>query len=169
MEDNLILVDPLDRPVGTATKTQAHRDGLLHRAFSVFIVHDGKMLLQRRNPAKYHSGGLWANACCSHPRSGERLADAVQRRMAEEIGFACPVEEIGHFVYRSRYAEHLYEYEYDHVFLGDYQGEVAFNPDEISEIRWIALDELAADLIANPQRYSSWFFPAASLVLEHLM
>ena len=168
MEDLLILVDPLDRQIGTTTKAHAHRDGLLHRAFSVFIVHDGKMLIQRRNAGKYHSGGLWANACCSHPRDGEALTDAVQRRMAEEIGFCCPVEEIGHFVYRSQYHEHLYEYEYDHVFLGSYDGEVSFNPEEISEVKWIGLEELAKDLVENPQRYSSWFFTAAPMVLEHL-
>ena len=168
MEDLLILVDPLDRQIGTAGKAEAHRDGLLHRAFSVFIVRDGKLLIQRRNIDKYHSGGLWANACCSHPRDGEALCDAVQRRMREELGFCCPVEEIGHFVYRSRYAEHLYEYEYDHVFLGSWDGEVLPNPEEVSEIRWISPEELARDLRENAQNYGTWFVTAAPMVLEHL-
>ena len=168
MEDLLILVDPMDRPIGTAGKAKAHHDGLLHRAFSVFLVRDGKMLIQRRNMDKYHSGGLWANACCSHPRSGETLADAVRRRMQEEIGVSCPVEEIGHFVYRSQYAEHLFEYEYDHVFLGTYRGEFTLNPEEVSEAKWIGLEDLCADLAANPQNYGSWFLTAAPMVLEYL-
>ena len=168
MEDILILVDPAVRPVGTASKSEAHRRGLLHRAFSVFLIRGDEMLIQQRQFGKYHSGGLWANACCSHPRDGEVLADAVQRRMMEEIGLRCPVQEIGHFVYRSRYGEHLYEYEYDHVFLGDYQGEVPFNPEEISEVRCSGLEELAADLAANGQNYGSWFLTAAPMVLEYL-
>ena len=168
MEDMLILVDPTDRPVGTATKTQAHHDGLLHRAFSVFLMHDGKMLIQQRQKDKYHSGGLWANACCSHPRSGETLAQALPRRMEEELGMHCPVTEIGHFVYRSQYGPHLFEYEYDHVFVGEYDGPLKPNPEEIDQIAWIGLDELREDLIRRPERYSTWFFTAASMVLESL-
>ncbi len=168
MEDVLILVDAMDRPIGTAGKADAHRDGLLHRAFSVFIVHDGKMLLQQRQKDKYHSGGLWANACCSHPRAGEDLPDAVARRMQQELGVSCPVTEIGHFVYRSQYAAHLFEYEYDHVFIGDFDGDFCPNPEEIAQLKWVDTEELALDLAQHPECYGSWFVTAAPMVLEYL-
>lgn len=168
MEDVLILVDAMDRPIGTAGKSDAHRDGLLHRAFSVFIVHDGKILLQQRQKNKYHSGGLWANACCSHPRAGENLPEAVARRMQQELGFSCPVTEIGHFVYRSQYAPQLFEYEYDHVFVGDYAGEISPNPEEIAQLKWVTPEELTRDLMEHPECYGSWFLTAAPMVLEYL-
>ena len=97
--DELILVDLSDHEIGTMDKAEAHRIGRLHRAFSVFIVHGGKMLLQRRNSKKYHSGGLWANACCSHPRKGESLEAAAARRLSEELGISCAVTELFSFVY----------------------------------------------------------------------
>ena len=168
MEDILILVDPLDNPVGTCGKAEAHRRGLLHRAFSVFLIRDGKMLIQQRQFDKYHSGGLWANAVCSHPRAGETLTDAVPRRMNDEIGCTCPVTEIGHFVYRSQYAADLFEYEYDHVFVGEFEGELRPNPEEIAQVRWIGFDELRRELTEQPEKFSTWFFTAASMVLEQL-
>ncbi|MEE1086811.1 MAG: isopentenyl-diphosphate Delta-isomerase [Schaedlerella sp.] len=168
MNDLLILVDTSDNEIGSATKEEAHRIGQLHRAFSVFIINDGKMLIQKRNINKYHSGGLWANACCSHPRFGETLDEAVPRRMIEEIGFACKVEEVGHFVYRTQYHESLYEFEFDHVFLGNYAGEVEFNEEEIEEVKWITFHDLKKDLVKHPEKYSSWFMIAAPMVLERI-
>lgn len=117
-EDQLILVDLDDVPIGSAGKAEVHRRGLLHRAFSVFLTDGERMLLQRRSRGKYHSGGLWANACCSHPRAGESLEQAVPRRLKEELGISCPVEELFSFHYFSQYGPQLFEYELDHVFLG---------------------------------------------------
>lgn len=168
MEDLLILVDTYDRQIGTMGKMEAHRKGRLHRAFSIFIIQDGKMLIQKRRQDKYHSGGLWANACCSHPRNGEELEQAVHRRLQEEVGFDCPLQELFHFTYRSKYAEELFEYEIDHVFIGSYDGEVALNPEEVEEIRWISFDALARELLEQPDQYSTWFQIAAPKVLEHL-
>lgn len=173
MSELLILVDTSDKEIGSATKEEAHRNGMLHRAFSVFVVKDGKMLIQKRNINKYHSGGLWANSCCSHPRVGEALEDAVQRRMKEEIGFSCEVQEVAHFVYRTKYSESLFEYEFDHVFVGNYKDggqdePVQFNKDEIEEVKWISLHELKKDLVENPDKYSSWFLIAAPMVLERI-
>lgn len=168
MEDMLILVDPLDNPVGTCGKAEAHRIGALHRAFSVFLIRDGKMLIQQRQFDKYHSGGLWANAVCSHPRAGETLQEAVPRRMMQELGCSCPVTEIGHFVYRSRYAADLFEYEYDHVFVGEYAGEIHPNPDEIADTRWVSFAELRRELTEEPEKFSTWFFTAAPMALEYL-
>ena len=135
MNDQLILTDLFDNEIGHMSKEEAHRSGRLHRAFSVFIINDGKMLIQKRNKNKYHSGGLWANACCSHPRYGEALTDSVRRRLKEELGISCEFRELFDFVYFTEYGEELFEYEYDHVFLSEYQGGFDFDREEIEELR----------------------------------
>lgn len=168
MEDELILVDIFDQPVGSAGKAQAHRKGLLHRAFSVFLLNGDQMLIQQRALHKYHSGGLWSNACCSHPRVGESLPEAVERRLQEELGLQTPCCEVGAFVYRHEFSQELFEYEYDHIFVGEYSGEVKLNPEEAMAMRWVGLDELADDLRKNPQKYSVWFLTAAPMVLAAL-
>lgn len=168
MSEMLILTDLFDNETGFASKEDAHRLGLLHRAFSVFIINNGKMLIQRRNVNKYHSGGLWANACCSHPRAGESLDIAVQRRMKEELGISCELKELFDFVYFSKYGEELFEYEYDHVFLGEYGGDFSFDPDEIEELMWVGFDELEEMMLKEPQSFSSWFMIAAPKVLKEI-
>ena len=110
------------------------------------------MLIQRRAFDKYHSGGLWANACCSHPRAGEELHTAVKRRLLEELGICTDTEEIFDFVYFQQY-EGLSEYEYDHVFVGDYDGPLKVNTDEIHEVRWVTMEELMKDLLDSPEKY----------------
>ena len=168
--DKLIWVDIFDNEIGSGDKLETHVKNQLHRAFSVFIVHDGKMLIQRRALGKYHSAGLWANACCSHPRFGESLTDAVQKRLEEELGIAkgsCKAEELFSFVYFSQY-DGLSEYELDHVFLTDYHGEIQADPDEIMELRWVELDTLKNEIESKPQIFSTWFLIAAPRVLAHL-
>ena len=168
MEDLIALVDINDRITGYETKGEVHRRGLLHRAFSVFIVRDGRMLIQRRNPDKYHSGGLWSNTCCSHQRKGEELQESVHRRMIEEMGIDCELEELFSFVYRTQFRQDLIEYEYDHVFAGTYEGEVRVNPEEASEIRWIPIEELSEVLVKTPEKFSSWFIISAPEVMKKL-
>lgn len=168
MEDLIALVDINDRITGYETKGEVHRRGLLHRAFSVFIVRNGKMLIQRRNPDKYHSGGLWSNTCCSHQRKGEELQESVHRRMIEEMGIDCELTELFSFVYRTQFRTDLTEYEYDHVFAGSYEGEVSVNPEEASEIRWIPLEELEEALEKTPEKFSSWFIISAPEVMKKL-
>lgn len=163
MADHIILVDLLDREIGYEEKMKAHVRPLLHRAFSIFLYHDGKFLLQRRAFSKYHSGGLWANTCCSHPRRGETLAQAVDRRLREETGVSCPVREVGSFIYCYKFNEKLYEYEYDHVFVGDYQGEVAPNREEIEEMAWVSAEDLTAGLTERPLDYAPWLPQAAAI------
>ena len=131
MEDQLIRVDIYDKEVGYGTKEEVHRKGLLHRAFSVFLVDDDRMLIQKRHREKYHSGGLWANSCCSHPRKDESLEEAVERRLEEELGVQAPCRELCHFVYYMKFSEDMHEYELDHVFVGSYDGEVQFDDTEI--------------------------------------
>lgn len=168
--DKLIWVDLFDNEIGSGDKLETHVKNQLHRAFSVFIVYDGKMLIQKRAIDKYHSGGLWANACCSHPRWGETLTDAVQKRLEEELGIPqgnCIPEELFFFNYFSQY-EGLSEYEIDHVFLTDYHGEIQADPDEIMELRWISLEELKREMEEQPQTFSTWFLIAAPRVIEYI-
>ena len=168
--DKLIWVDLFDNEIGCGEKLETHVKNQLHRAFSLFIVHDGKMLIQKRALDKYHSGGLWANACCSHPRWGETLSDAVQKRMEEELGIpqgTCKPQELFSFNYFSQY-QGLSEYEIDHVFLTDYQGEIKADQDEIMELRWISLEDLQVELQEKPQSFSTWFLIAAPRVIEYI-
>lgn len=167
-EEKITLVDLDDRITGYGTKEDVHRKGVLHRAFSVFICHEGKMLVQKRAAHKYHSAGLWSNACCSHVRKGEETGEAVHRRMMEELGFDCCLEERFSFVYRTEFSNGLTEYEYDHVFTGDYGGEVFCNPEEASEIMWISFPDLKREMAEHPERFSSWFIIAAPAVMRIL-
>lgn len=168
--DKLIWVDLFDNEIGSGDKLETHKNNQLHRAFSVFMVHGGKMLLQRRTREKYHSGGLWANACCSHPRWGESLADAVQKRMEEELGIpqgSCQPEELFAFNYFTKY-HGLSEYEIDHVFLVDYDGFLEPDEDEIAELRWVYLEDLKLEMEIAPQEFATWFLIAAPRVMEYL-
>ncbi|MDO4798429.1 MAG: isopentenyl-diphosphate Delta-isomerase [Coriobacteriales bacterium] len=172
-DNELILVDGLDRQVGTATKWQAHTDGLLHRAFSVVLVREGErgleLLLSQRALGKYHSGGLWANSCCSHPRAGERTIDAAYRRVREELGCeATGLREVASFAYRAEFANGLSEHEYDHVLVGDFAGTLAPDPQEVSDTRWVGVDELALALAREPRQFCVWAPMVLSLALQHL-
>jgi isopentenyl-diphosphate delta-isomerase len=167
MENDIILVDIFDNEISTGEKLSVHQEKKLHRAFSVFIIDDGKMLLQKRAYNKYHSGGLWANACCSHPRVGETFEVAVERRLQEELNINCRFKELFSFVYFQEYQE-LCEYEYDHVFLADYKGEVIYNEAEIAEIKWITFENLKAELQTHQENYAAWFIIAAPKVLKQL-
>ena len=164
--ENIILVDTADRPVGICEKLEAHAKPMLHRAFSIFLYSDGQMLLQGRNRNKYHSGGLWANACCSHPRAGETLEEAASRRLREELGIQAPLTELFSFLYFAQFSKHLFEYEYDHVFLGKYSGTPDFNPDEAEEMRWVQFSQLRRELVEHPEAFSVWFLSAAPRVLD---
>jgi isopentenyl-diphosphate delta-isomerase len=169
--EELILVDENDRLVGFEAKLRAHQNGgKLHRAFSVFVFDGaGRMLLQRRAQGKYHFGGLWTNACCSHPRKGEKLEDAVHRRLREEFGFDTELEEVFSFVYRSSDPKSgLTEHEFDHVFCGRYDGEPRPNPNEIDDWKWVSFAELMADLQSNPSHYTPWLRVAIQRVIEAL-
>lgn len=166
--EHVILVDPADRPIGRMEKMQAHREGRLHRAFSVFLFNDqNQVLLQRRALDKYHSGGLWSNTCCSHPRPGEATRDAAERRLKEEMGITCPLRPLFSFVYHVILDQGLTEHEYDHVFVGRYSGTPEINPAEVVDWAYRDITEVAEDLRQNPGQYSEWFRIALPALLEH--
>lgn len=155
--EQLILVDAHDREVGVGEKLQVHREGALHRAFSVFVFDAaGCLLLQRRAAEKYHSGGLWSNTACGHPRPGEATRAAARRRLREEMGIDCELRAAFGFIYRAELDGALVEHEYDHVFVGRYEGDPAPDPAEVEGWRWVTMGELRRALRAEPQRYSPW-------------
>ena len=168
MEDRLILVDYKDNIVGEGYKQEVHEKGLLHRAFSVFIINGNKMLIQKRAKDKYHSAELWANTCCSHPRVNEDTYDAARRRLKEECGIECEIKEAGSFIYRSVYENGMTEYELDHVFTGCYDGDYHPDLNEIEELKYVDIDYLLKDIKDNPDRYTSWFKTALYMVIKAL-
>ena len=168
MEDRLILVDYKDNVVGEGYKQEVHENGLLHRAFSVFIINGDRMLIQKRAKHQYHSAGLWANTCCSHPRVNEDTHDAAIRRLKEECGIECEIKEIGSFIYRSVYENGMIEYELDHVFVGFYDGDYKPDLNEIEELKYVDIDYLLADIKDTPDKYNTWFKTALYMVVKAL-
>jgi isopentenyl-diphosphate delta-isomerase len=157
MEETLILVDPSDNQIGTGEKTAVHRQGQLHRCFSIFVLNSqGEVLLQKRAASKYHSGGLWTNTCCGHPREGEGTADAAHRRLREEMGFDCKLNEALSFIYQAALDNGLVEHELDHVFIGRYDGAVYPNPEEADAFKWVAIADLVRHMKRNPEHYTVW-------------
>ncbi len=154
----VILVNEFDDAIGIMDKMQAHEKGLLHRAFSVFIFNDaGEMLLQQRATNKYHSAGLWTNACCSHPQPGEAIEDAANRRLMEEMGFTTALQKAFQFTYKTEFENGLTEYEVDHVFTGMYQGQINSNPQEVNSFAYHSMDHIRQSIQNEPQLYTSWF------------
>ena len=158
MPEYIITVDEQDREIGSIEKLEAHRLGVLHRAFSILVFNKkGELLLQRRAKHKYHTPGLWSNTCCSHQRVGETLEKAVSRRLQDELGFTCECKEVHQFKYRVKFDNGLIEHEIDHVFVGEYDGEVIPNNEEVDEIRWVNLDALREEMKEQPEEFTYWF------------
>jgi isopentenyl-diphosphate delta-isomerase len=150
MEERVILVDENDVERGTAEKLRAHAEGALHRAFSVIVFNRrGELLLQCRAGGKYHSAGLWTNTCCGHPRPGEDTLVAARRRLGEEMGIDCDLQPLFGLRYRADFANGLAENEYDHVFVGRYDGEPRPDPGEVQAWRWAPLDSLRGELLVR--------------------
>lgn len=167
MIEKVILVDEQDNEIGSMEKIEAHEKALLHRAFSIFIFNDeGQMMLQQRALTKYHSPGLWTNTCCSHPRPGELLYDATRRRIVEEMGFLCDMEEMFSFIYKAPFDHGLTEHELDHVFFGRYNGEPEVNHDEVAAWKWMELNALLVDMEKDPEGYTVWFRIAMGAIQE---
>ncbi|EKE16552.1 MAG: Isopentenyl-diphosphate delta-isomerase, type 1 [uncultured bacterium] len=159
MEEDINLVDNNGNRVGFIGKMDAHFQGKLHEAFSIFVFNkNNELLLQKRADEKYHSGGLWSNTCCGHPRANENLNSAVHRRLNEEMGFDCELKEVFSFIYNAKLPNALIEYEFDHVFIGHFEKTgITPNPEEASDYKWIKLEDLKKDLETAPQEYTEWF------------
>jgi isopentenyl-diphosphate delta-isomerase len=163
----VILVDEQDIATGTMEKIEAHKKGILHRAFSVFIFNSkGEMLLQQRALNKYHSAGLWTNSCCSHPQPDEEILIAAQRRLQEEMGFTANLEKIFDFIYRADFNNGLTEYEFDHVFAGEYEGAISFNQHEVMDYCYKSMEEVQHLLQQQPQKFTQWFLLAFPKIEE---
>ncbi len=169
MPQEIILVDEHDQVVGVMEKMEAHEKALLHRAFSVFIFNSQQeMLLQQRATDKYHSGGLWTNACCSHPRPGEDTKQAASRRLLEELGFTVELEKIFHFTYNHPFDNGLTEFEFDHVFVGYYDGKIFPDKQEVRDYCFMSFEKIESSLKSYPQKFTPWFHIALPLVKNWL-
>ena len=163
--EQVILVDETDQQLGLMEKLKAHKLGLLHRAISVVIFnHKGEMLIHRRSDEKYHSGGLWSNACCSHPRPNETPLDAAYRRLVEEMGLSCSLTPLFSFIYQAKFENGLIEHELDHVFIGRTSDIPQAAPSEVSEWSFTSLPDLKNDIQQNPEKFTYWF----KLIIEKL-
>lgn len=157
-EEQVILVDENDKPIGTMGKLEVHQRGLLHRAFSVFIFNDkGELLLQKRAYTKYHSPGLWTNTCCSHPSPGEETLSAANRRLKEEMGMDTILIHKTSFIYRTEFDNGLTEHEFDHVYVGNYNENPVLNEDEAEDHQWMSLENIKKAIQKKPDDFTSWF------------
>ena len=157
-EENVILVNEKDEPIGLMPKLEAHQKAVLHRAFSVFVLNqNNEIMLQQRAEHKYHSPLLWTNTCCSHQREGETNIQAGQRRLFEEMGFVTELKELFHFIYKAPFDNGLTEHELDHVMIGRFDREPKINPEEVASWKWMTIDAVKNDMKNNPELYTIWF------------
>ncbi len=173
MTEMVILVDEQDQQIGTAEKIYAHQNGLLHRAFSVFVIRENypgwDILLQQRRFDKYHCAELWANTCCSHPREHETILQAATRRLYEEMGMRLELQQLPAFIYRAEFSNGLIEHEYDHVLVGHYTNQtINTNPQEVQNHAWINIDALEASIDEHPEVYTPWLLPALQVLRKYL-
>ncbi|PWR74733.1 isopentenyl-diphosphate Delta-isomerase [Methanospirillum lacunae] len=168
MTEMLILVDRHDTEIGYAEKMQIHREGKIHRAFSIIIYNSqGEMLLQKRASSKYHSGGLWTNACCGHPRAGEDLLSSAHRRLNEEMGFECILKPLFNFLYVAHLDNQMIEHEFDHVLIGGYDGCIHPDPNEAEDYQWISVPRIYEGIVLNPEVYTIWFVILMNKLKNH--
>jgi len=169
MEEQVILVNEKDEQIGTMPKLEAHEKGVLHRAFSVFVLNDlGKLLLQQRAASKYHSPLLWTNSCCSHQRVGESNIEAGKRRLFEEMGFVTELKDVVSFIYKAPFENGLTEHEFDHVLVGTYNEDPKINIDEVSNFKWMTLEQVKVDMELHPEIYTEWFKIIFDQYYKHL-
>lgn len=157
MQEHVILVDANDQEIGQEEKIAAHEKGLLHRAFSIFVFNSkGQALLHKRYSGKYHSGGLWTNTCCGHPRPGETVIGAGERRLKEEMGFTCPLQDNFSVTYKAPFDNGLTEHEVVHVLSGNYEGPIAPDPLEVEDYKWVYLEDIKTE-VDNHAPFTKWF------------
>jgi isopentenyl-diphosphate delta-isomerase len=169
-EEEVILVNKDDEPIGTMPKMEAHEKAALHRAFSVFVLNDkNEIMLQQRAAHKYHSPLLWTNTCCSHQRVGETNIEAGKRRLQEEMGFTTELKELFSFIYKAPFDNGLTEHELDHVMIGYYNKEPQINADEVGNWKWMTAEEIKNDIVEEPDNYTAWFKIIFDKFYDHLL
>lgn len=169
LTERVILVDEMDQPQGSMEKLRAHEEGRLHRAFSIFLFNSNQeLLIHRRASEKYHSGGLWTNTCCSHPRPGETVIDAAHRRLEEEMGLKAEMEHKFHFIYKAKLDKGLIEHELDHVLFGFSDDKPNINPEEVDAWKYISMTSLEQQIRETPEAFTAWFKIAFNEVKAHL-
>jgi len=169
MEELVVLIDENDNELGLMEKQQAHVNGFLHRAFSVFLFNStGEMLLQKRAAEKYHSPNQWTNAVCSHPKEGETYEEGALRRLKEELGIHASITEKFFFTYKANVGGNLWEHELDHVFTGTYDGPFAPDASEVSDLRYVSMEELEKELSEHPENFTEWFKIILKEYQQHL-
>ena len=157
-KEKVILVNEKDEQIGLMEKIEAHEKALLHRAFSVFVFNDkNELMIQQRARSKYHSPGLWTNTCCSHQREGETNIEAGKRRLQEEMGFSTELKDTISFIYKAPFDNGLTEHEFDHILVGNFEGEPNLNPEEVADWKWMSLEAIEKDMEKNPSIYTEWF------------
>jgi isopentenyl-diphosphate delta-isomerase len=158
IEEFVVLVDEKDKQIGLMPKMEAHEKGVLHRAFSVFILNESnELMLQQRALHKYHSPGLWTNTCCSHQRDGESNIEAGIRRLQEEMGFVADLKETTSFIYKAPFDNGLTEHEFDYILIGNYNEVPLINEDEVAAWKWMSLEAVKTDIEELPNQYTVWF------------
>jgi len=158
VEEKVILVNEKDEQIGLMPKMEAHEKAVLHRAFSVFVLNEkGELMLQQRAAHKYHSAMLWTNTCCSHQRDGESNLEAGKRRLLEEMGFVCELNEVFSFIYKAPFDNGLTEHELDHVLVGEYKESPQINKEEVNAFKWMTLEAIKIDIELQPKIYTEWF------------
>ena len=169
IEEQVILVNEKDEQLGMMPKLEAHEKGVLHRAFSVFVLNDsGEMMMQQRAACKYHSPLLWTNTCCSHQRVGESNIEAGKRRLFEEMGFVTELKDVVSFIYKATFDNGLTEHEFDHVLVGTYNENPNINIDEVNNFKWMTLEQVKVDMELNPDIYTEWFKIIFDKFYKHL-
>jgi isopentenyl-diphosphate delta-isomerase len=167
--EEVILVNDKDKVLGYMEKQEAHIKGLMHRAFSIFIFNDkNELLLQKRAVDKYHSGGLWTNTCCSHPRRNESNIEAAYRRLNEEMGMSCVLNKVFTFTYKAVLDKGLTEHEFDHVFFGFSNIKPKINPAEVDSFKYITISDLENEVSSKPELFTEWFLICFPKVINKL-
>jgi isopentenyl-diphosphate delta-isomerase len=170
MKEEVILINEANEVIGQMEKMEAHQKGLLHRAFSVFLFNEkGEWLLQKRANTKYHSSGLWTNSCCGHPRPGEDIVSAAQRRLNEELGIQASLKVQFEFQYQTNFDNLLTENEWDYVLLGKTEASPLSNPDEVDDWKWISPEAVQEQIQLNPEQFTYWFKHIVNHYLKQLI
>lgn len=168
LRNEVTLCDMFENEIGVCSKEEAHREGKLHRAFSVFLINGNKVMIQKRAKTKYHTPSLWTNSCCSHTRKGENVVESAEKRCYEELGINVKLKKIFDFVYYYKFREDLIEYEYDNVLIGNYNGEFNLDKEEAEDYKWVEINDLLNMVVNEPSKFTPWFIICLPKIAKYI-